>query len=371
MADLLSKAGPVAAVLATTLTAYAFHLGEAGVKLVGAVPQGLPPLTLPTFSPDLWSSLIGSAVLISVIGFVESVSVAQTLAAKRRQRIDPDQELIGLGASNVAAGLTGGYPVTGGFARSVVNFDAGARTPAAGAFTAVGLAAATIVLTPFLAYLPQATLAATIIVAVLSLIDLSVLKRTWSYSKADFAAVASTILVTLLMGVEIGVSVGVGLSIVIHLYKTSKPHMAIVGQVPGTEHFRNIRRHEVVTDPSILSLRMDESLYFANARYLEDKVYDLVAGRPKLKHVILMCPAVNAIDMSALESLETINDRLKDFGVTLHLSEVKGPVMDRLRRTDFFGHLTGKVFLSQYQAVSELGGRLEKARPASAAAAGQ
>lgn len=371
MADLLSKAGPVAAVLATTLTAYAFHLGEAGVKLVGAVPQGLPPLTLPTFSPDLWSSLIGSAVLISVIGFVESVSVAQTLAAKRRQRIDPDQELIGLGASNVAAGLTGGYPVTGGFARSVVNFDAGARTPAAGAFTAVGLAAATIVLTPFLAYLPQATLAATIIVAVLSLIDLSVLKRTWSYSKADFAAVASTILVTLLMGVEIGVSVGVGLSIVIHLYKTSKPHMAIVGQVPGTEHFRNIRRHDVVTDPSILSLRMDESLYFANARYLEDKVYDLVAGRPKLKHVILMCPAVNAIDMSALESLETINDRLKDFGVTLHLSEVKGPVMDRLRRTDFFGHLTGKVFLSQYQAVSELGGRLEKARPASAAAAGQ
>ena len=371
MADLLSKAGPVAAVLATTLTAYAFHLGEAGVKLVGAVPQGLPPLTLPTFSPDLWSSLIGSAILISVIGFVESVSVAQTLAAKRRQRIDPDQELIGLGASNVAAGLTGGYPVTGGFARSVVNFDAGARTPAAGAFTAVGLAAATIVLTPFLAYLPQATLAATIIVAVLSLIDLSVLKRTWSYSKADFAAVASTILVTLLMGVEIGVSVGVGLSIVIHLYKTSKPHMAIVGQVPGTEHFRNIRRHEVVTDPSILSLRMDESLYFANARYLEDRIYDLVAGRPNLKHVILMCPAVNAIDMSALESLETINDRLKDFGVTLHLSEVKGPVMDRLRRTDFFGHLTGKVFLSQYQAVSELGGRLEKARPASAAAAAQ
>ena len=371
LADLLSKAGPVAAVLATTLTAYAFHLGEAGVKLVGAVPQGLPPLTLPTFSPDLWSSLIGSAVLISIIGFVESVSVAQTLAAKRRQRIDPDQELIGLGASNVAAGLTGGYPVTGGFARSVVNFDAGARTPAAGAFTAVGLAAATIVLTPFLAYLPQATLAATIIVAVLSLIDLSVLKRTWSYSKADFAAVASTILVTLLMGVEIGVSVGVGLSIVIHLYKTSKPHMAIVGQVPGTEHFRNIRRHEVVTDPSILSLRMDESLYFANARYLEDRIYDLVAGRPNLKHVILMCPAVNAIDMSALESLETINDRLKDFGVTLHLSEVKGPVMDRLRRTDFFGHLTGKVFLSQYQAVSELGGRLEKARPASAAAAAQ
>ena len=176
-AELLAKAGPVAAVAATTILAHQFDLGNLGVKLVGEVPQGLPSLSLPSFSPSLWSSLAGSAVLISIIGFVESVSVAQTLAAKKRQRIVPDQELIALGASNMAASVSGGYPVTGGFARSVVNFDAGADTPAAGAYTAIGLGIAALALTPLLAYLPQATLAATIIVAVLSLIDFSILKK--------------------------------------------------------------------------------------------------------------------------------------------------------------------------------------------------
>jgi SulP family sulfate permease len=354
LADIIAKAGPVLAVAVTTLLAWGLDLGAQGVKLVGDVPQGLPPLTLPSFSMDLWTSLIGSAVLISIIGFVESVSVAQTLAAKKRQRIKPDQELIGLGAANVGAAFTGGFPVTGGFSRSVVNFDAGAETPAAGAFTAVGLAIASLALTPLIAYLPIATLAATIIVAVLSLVDFSILKKTWAYSRADFAAVAITILATLLLGVEIGVSAGVALSVLIHLYKSSRPHVAEVGQVPGTEHFRNVLRHKVITDDRILTLRVDESLYFANARFLEDYVYDAIAKRPQLKHVILMCPAINAIDMSALESLESINERLKSSGVTFHLSEVKGPVMDRLLRSHFLDELTGKVFLSQHQAISEL-----------------
>ncbi|MFZ2102193.1 MAG: SulP family inorganic anion transporter, partial [Oricola sp.] len=354
LADVAAKSGPVAVVAATTFITWAFSLAEHGVRTVGAVPQGLPPLTAPSFSPDLWTSLVGSAVLISIIGFVESVSVAQTLAAKKRQRIDPDQELIGLGMANIGGAFTGGYPVTGGFARSVVNFDAGAETPAAGAFTAMGLLMASLFLTPLLYYLPQATLAATIIVAVLSLVDFSILKKTWAYSRADFAAVSVTILATLLLGVEIGVTMGVALSILIHLYRSSRPHMAIVGQVPGTEHYRNVRRHDVITEETILTLRVDESLYFANARYLEDVLYDIVAARPKLKHVILMCPAVNEIDMSALESLEAINNRLKELGVKFHLSEIKGPVMDRLRRSDFFSHLNGKVFLSQHQAVQTL-----------------
>jgi len=356
MADVAAKSGPVAVVAVTTFVAWAFSLADYGVKTVGAVPQGLPPLTAPSFSPDLWASLVGSAILISIIGFVESVSVAQTLAAKKRQRINPDQELIGLGMANLGGAFTGGYPVTGGFARSVVNFDAGAETPAAGAFTAMGLLLASLFLTPLLYHLPQATLAATIIVAVLSLVDFSILKKTWTYSRADFAAVSVTILATLGLGVEIGVTMGVALSILIHLYRSSKPHMAVVGQVPGTEHYRNVLRHDVITHDTILTLRVDESLYFANARYLEDKIYDMVAQRPKLKHVILMCPAVNEIDMSALESLEAINDRLKELGVQFHLTEVKGPVMDRLRRCDFFNHLNGKVFLSQHQAVHTLTG---------------
>ena len=247
------------------------------MSIVGAVPQSLPPLTLPSVNFDLLTALFVPALLISVIGFVESISVAQTLAAKKRQRIDPNQELIGLGAANLGAVFTGGYPVTGGFARSVVNYDAGAETPAAGAYTAVGLAIAALALTPLIFFLPTATLAATIIVAVLSLVDFSILKTSWGYSKADFAAVVATILLTLGFGVETGVSAGVILSILLHLYKTSKPHVAEVGLVPGTQHFRNIHRHKVETDPAILTIRIDESLYFPNARFLEDYVLDRVA----------------------------------------------------------------------------------------------
>jgi sulfate permease, SulP family len=353
-ADLTAKAGPILALAVASWAAWFFELGAKGVKLVGNVPQGLPPIALPGLSFELFQDLALPALLISIVGFVESVSVGQTLGAKRRQRIEPDQELIALGASNIAASMTGGYPVTGGFARSVVNFDAGAETPAAGAYTAIGLALATLFLTPLLAYLPQATLAATIIVAVLSLVDLSILKRTWKYSVSDFAAIAATILLTLLEGVEVGIVTGVALSVLIHLYKTSRPHTAIIGRVPGTEHFRNIKRHEVETHPEIISMRVDESLYFANARFLEDQIYALLADNPKAKHFVLVCPAVNDIDMSALESLESINARLKDAGVSLHLSEVKGPVTDKLRRTDFLSHLTGKLFLSHHDAIQAL-----------------
>lgn len=354
LADIATKAGPVAAVGATILAATMLDLGTNGVALVGTIPQGLPVPALPVFDLELIRMLAVPALLISLIGFVESVSVAQTLAAKRRQRIVPDQELIGLGAANIASAISSGYPVTGGFARSVVNFDAGAETPAAGIYTAIGIALATLFLTPLLANLPQATLAATIIVAVLSLVDVGVIRRVWSYSKVDFSAMAATILGTLFLGVEIGVVMGVVLSLLLHLHRTSRPHMAIVGQVPGTEHFRNVDRHEVKTSSHILSLRVDESLYFANTRYLEDRISFLVAERPELKHVILVCSAVNMIDASALESLEEINHRLNDAGITLHLSEVKGPVMDRLKRTHFLNELTGRVFLSQYEAVKSL-----------------
>ncbi|SHE89509.1 sulfate permease, SulP family [Litoreibacter ascidiaceicola] len=351
LADAATKAGPVLVVVLTTLAVWVFGLDKQGVKIVGEVPQSLPPLTFPAFSPELIRQLLLPAFLISIIGFVESISVAQTLAAKKRQRIDPDQELIGLGAANVAASLTGGFPVTGGFSRSVVNFDAGAETPAAGAFTAVGLAIAAVALTPLIFFLPKATLAATIIVAVLSLVDFSILKRSWAYSKADFAAVLITILLTLTLGVEAGVSAGVGLSILLHLYKSSRPHIAEVGLVRGTEHFRNVLRHSVKTHPKVVTLRVDESLYFANARFLEDSIQNRVAGDPDIRHVILQCSAINEIDFSALESLEAINKRLDEMDVKLHLSEVKGPVMDRLEKSHFLDELTGQVFLTQFEAA--------------------
>lgn len=353
-ADMSAKAGPVVAVAVSILAVIGFGLEAQGVSIVGTIPQGLPPFMLPSADLALIEALWVPALLISVIGFVESVSVAQTLAAKRRQRIAPDQELIGLGASNIASALSGGYPVTGGFARSVVNFDAGAQTPAAGAFTAIGIALASLFLTPLLYNLPNATLAATIIVAVLSLVDFKTPRHLWVYSKADFAAHAATIAVTLVAGVEMGVIAGVGVGLLLYLWRASRPHAAIVGRVPGTEHFRNVERHKVLTLPHVLTIRVDESLTYLNARWLEEYVLEQVAERPALRHVVLMASAVNAIDASGLESLEAINHRLADGGITLHLSEVKGPVMDRLQRSHLLHDLTGTVFLSQDAAFAEL-----------------
>ena len=353
-AAIISRTGPVWAVVVSILVVAGFGLDQQGVKTLGTIPAGLPQLTVPTFDWELWKVLATSALLISIVGFVESISVAQTLAAKRRQAIDPNQELLGLGAANLSSAFSGGYPVTGGFARSVVNFDAGAVTPAAGILTAIGIALATLFLTPLLKMLPIATLAATIVVAVVSLIDLGALKRTWIYSKFDFVALAATILLTLTQGVEIGIITGVSLSILLFLYRTSRPHSAVVGLVPGTEHFRNVNRHKVITSDHVISVRVDGSLYFANARFLESCIAGKIAAKPEVTDLVLMCNAVNDIDASALESLEAINHRLAESGVKFHLSEVKGPVMDKLQRTAFLDELSGEVFLTQYQAMEKL-----------------
>ena len=356
LAGIGTRIGPVIAVVVSILAVAGLHLADKGVKIVGDIPKGLPPLTVPEFDMGLWTSLLASSLIIAIIGFVESVSVAQTLAAKRRQRIDPDQELIGLGASNIAAAFSGGYPVTGGFARSAVNFDAGAETPAAGGFTAIGIALATLFLTPLLYFLPIATLAATIIVAVLSLVNIKDIKEAWRYSKSDFAAMMATIALTLTMGVEAGVMAGVVISLAMFLFRSSRPHYAVVGQVRDTEHFRNVERHDVITSPRVVTLRIDESLYFANARYLEDAIYDRALQSDAIEHVILMCSAVNDIDLSALESLEAINERLKSAKITFHLSEVKGPVMDKLQKSHLLHDLTGEIFLSQHDAIKKICG---------------
>ena len=307
LADLIAKAGPVFAVVITTLVTWYWQLGDKGVSVVGQIPGGLPALSFPLGDYSLWRALVIPALLISLVGFVESVSMGQMLAAKRRQRISPNQELVGLGASNLAAGLSSGMPVTGGLSRTVINYDAGAQTPAAGAFAALGIALVTMSFTGWLYYLPIATLAATITVSILTLVDIPMLRQTWRYSRSDFAAMAVTILLTLCEGVEAGIISGVTLSIALFLYRTSRPHSALVGRVPGTEHFRNTTRHDVV----------------------------------------------NLIDASALESLDAINARLKDSDVKLHLSEVKGPVMDQLKKSDFLDALTGRVFLSTYAAWRE------------------
>lgn len=353
-ANSLTKTGPVLTIIVSVLIVTWGDLASSGVYVVGAIPEGLPALRLPTMDWQLAMQLLPAALLISLVGFVESVSVAQTLAAKRRERIDPDQELVGLGAANIAAAVSGGFPVTGGFSRSIVNFDAGARTPMAGILTALGIALTALFFTPLFHNLPHAVLAATIIVAVLSLVDFGSLKRTWRFSKQDFIAQAATMFGVLFMGVEIGIVMGVSLSLLLFLWRTSRPHSAVVGQLPGSEHFRNIERFNVIQSDTVLSLRVDESLYFPNARYLEERIIELMVDYPDCQHLVLMCSGVNLIDASALDSLEAIAERLTAAQVQLHLSEVKGPVMDQLRRSDFLSEFGGQVFVSQYAAMQAL-----------------
>ncbi|OHV10012.1 SulP family inorganic anion transporter [Kushneria phosphatilytica] len=355
-AGMLVRLAPIMTIaLAALIAGAAGWLGHQ-VAVIGEIPAGLPPLTLPQWQPELWQTLLWTAVLISIVGYVESVSVAQALAVRRGERLDPDQELIGLGGANMAAAVTGGMPITGGFSRSVVNFDAGARTPAAGAFTALGILLVMLLFAPWLRELPMATLAATIVVAVLSLVDLPAFVRVWRYSRGEGIAMLATLLTTLLLGVEIGILVGVGMSLALHLYGTSRPHSAEVGRIPGTEHFRNIHRHAVETDAHVAILRVDESLYFANVRYLEDLVTTVIHREPPPRDLVLACQAINVIDATALENLEALNQRLKEVGIGLHLAEVKGPVMDRLNGTGLLASLNGQVFLSTFEAWCQLHG---------------
>tara|TARA_B110000971_G_scaffold32989_1_gene30567 strand:+ start:7351 stop:9081 length:1731 start_codon:yes stop_codon:yes gene_type:complete len=353
-ASALSKMAPVSAVIIAILLVENLDLDQQGVIVVGHIPAGLPRLAWPEMSGLLVSTLMPSAVMISLIGYVESISVAQNLANKRHQKIDPNHELLGLGAANIASATSGGFAVTGGFSRSVVNFDAGAKTPMAGVLAAVGIALASLYLTPYLALLPKAVLGATIFVAVVTLIEPQEITFTWKYSKHDFAAMMITIGMVLFVGVEAGVMAGVVATISLMLWRTSRPHTAVVGPVAGGQHFRNIDRHKVEQFEQVIALRIDESLFFGNVRYLDNQLNELLARNPCIEHLILMASGINHIDSSAVESLLEFNQRLHDQGIKMHLSEVKGPVLDRLQRINFAGQLTGTIYLSQHQAWQEL-----------------
>ena len=356
LAGAIGKSGPLVAVILTTIVVWMWQLNQsAGVKIVADIPPGLPPLALPEFDLALMHQLLPAAALISIVGFLESISVAKSLASKRRQKVDPDQELLALGAANIGASLSGGYPVTGGFSRSLVNFTAGAVTPFASIITAVLIAATLVLFTPLLYFLPKATLAAIIVVAVANLVDFKTLRHAWSYDKMDALSLIATFIAVLLLGIELGIIAGAGLSIALYLWRTSRPHMAVVGRVGETEHYRNVLRHEVQTDPRVLAIRVDESLYFANTAYLETEILARVADQPEIEHLVLIMSAVNFIDASALESLESMVDRLGDAGVKMHLTDVKGPVMDRLQRTSFLERLgEGRVYLSVHAAMRDL-----------------
>ena len=352
-ADLMTKLAPMAAVIVSIAVVAMGRLDlSAKVSVVGVVPQGLPGLRLEMPSFTTLGQLWLPALLISLVGFVESVSVAQSLALKRQQRIAPNKELLGLGAANVASALSGGYPVTGGFARSVVNFAAGANTPLAGVISAALMAVVIATMTGAFYYLPHAVLAATIIVAVVSLVDFDTLKEAWHYDRADALSLIATALGVIVMGVEVGILMGVAMSLGVLVWRSSRPHMAVVGRVPGTEHFRNVDRHAVETVPGLLALRVDESLFFANATALEDRIEELIRADASVHRVLLVCSAVNQIDTTALGVLTELNHSLAKRGIRLQLAEVKGPVMDRLQHTALGRELQGRVFQSVHGAFA-------------------
>ena len=350
-ADLAAKLAPMLVVIVATLIVNLGQLDQqAHVSVVGSVPAGLPSLSLPTIAWHDIRALWLPALLISLVGFVESVSVAQSLALKRNQRITPDKELLGIGAANIASALSGGYPVTGGFARSVVNFSAGANTPAAGVVSAIFMAVVVAVATSWFYYLPHAVLAATIIVAVMGLIDFKTLQQSWHYDRADAISLILTFLGVIFLGVEEGIVIGVVLSLAVVVWRSSRPHMAVVGLVPGTEHFRNVDRFDVELVNGLIALRVDESLYFANAQVLEDKIESLVAESTGTRAVLLIMSAVNQLDSTALGMLDELEKNLQAKGIHLQFAEVKGPVLDRLHKTDLGQRMHDRIFLSTHQA---------------------
>lgn len=349
----LSKSAPLVVVVVGTLLVAGWGLNEsAGVKIVGEVPAGLPALTVPVFELAVWWKLLPTAVTIGFVGYVESMAVAKSLASKRRQKVGADQELLALGIANVGAALTGGYPVTGGFSRSVVNFEAGANTGLASMITAVLITFTLIFLTPLFYFLPQTVLAAIVMVAVASLWDVKTLRHVWQYNKADAVSLVITFGAVLAFDVEVGIAVGVGTALLLFIWRTSKPHVAVVGRLGESEIYRNVLRHQVQTWPQAVVMRMDESLYFANTKYLEDTVLGLLAERQEVKHFVLIGTAVNFIDASALETLESLHHELTDMGVIFHLAAVKGPVMDRLEKVGFVERFGRQhIHLSTHEAM--------------------
>lgn len=353
----LTKSAPLIIVLLGTAVVILWGLKDtAGVKVVGSVPAGLPPLTLPIWDFSVWRSLLPTAVTISFVGFMESVSVAKSLASKRRQKIDSDQELVALGIANIGATFTGGFPVTGGFSRSVVNFEGGAHTGLASMVTAVLIAITLLFFTPLFYYLPQAVLAAIILVAVVGLIDLKTFRHVWQYNKADAASMLITFTAVLIVGIETGILVGVAAAMLLFVWRTSRPHTAVIGRLGESETYLNVLRHPVQTCAKVAVVRIDESLYFANTAYLEETVLNQVAEQPEIEHFVLVGTAVNFIDASALETLESLRQELADAGVTFHLAAVKGPVMDRLQKIGFAAQFGSEnIHLTTHEAMKSIG----------------
>lgn len=366
-ARLIGRGGPLAVVLLATGLALLPAL-QPSIPVVGAIPAGLPGIASGFLAGVDWAALLPSALLIALVGYVESIAIAKSLAHRRRETVSPNRELLALGAANMGAAFTGGMPVAGGFSRTMVNFNAGARTQMAGLVTALLVGLVALTLTGVLQYIPKAALGAIIVVAVARLIDFATLREAWHYDRLDAAVILTTFAGVLALGIEHGLIAGISASLVLYVWRSREPHVAVVGRVPGSEQFRNVVRHCVETSPDLLLVRIDENLNFANAEYLEQELFSLVSARREIRHLILIGSSVNHIDTSALSTLEKMIGTLGAAGVTLHLAEIKGPVRDRLERSALPTLLgPGRIYASAHEAVAHLSCGGDRAEPASTA----
>ncbi len=356
----ISKCAPLLTIMLATLAVDYYDLtGQQQVAVVGSVPSGFPELNIAFTHIEKWRLLLPYSGFIALIAYVESVAIAKVTANLRGEKIVPNQELIALGAANLAAAISGGMPVAGGFSRTMVNFAAGARSQMAMLIAAGLLALAIIFFSPWFENIPKAALAAIILVAITPLVKLGNIPVTWRYDRGDGIAEIATLLGVLFYGIEEGITLGIILTLISHLRKTSQPHIAVVGRIPGTEHYRNIKRHSVETWPNLLLLRVDESITFANINYIEEFIEAEIRQQPDIKHIVLIFTSISDIDTTALEVLENLNHTLQASKMTLHISEAKGPVLDKLEKTDFLKQLEpGKVFFHTEDAVRELNGQI-------------
>jgi SulP family sulfate permease len=324
------------------------------VAVVGAVQQGLGHFNFFVPGLDTLRLLLVPALIMAFIGAVQNITMGQALAVKRRERLEANRELVGLGAANVAAALYGGMPVGGGLSRSAINLAAGAQTPLASISAAVSMLLLVLAGTQWLARMPLAVLAASIVVAAISMVDVKAFRQAWHYDRADALALLGTAAGVLLLGLEAGIAIGIVLSLVTLLVRASTPHIAVLGRIPGTEHFRNIERHGVETIPGVLLLRIDESLFFGNLNAIEARLAAELMRDATLHDLVLIMSAVNRVDTTAMEALTDLNRDLAERGIRLHLAEVKGPVQDRLQNAPLWQALSGQVHLSVNSAFETL-----------------
>ena len=350
----LTKALPLSLVVISIAAVYFLDLKAVGIKTVGEIPSGFPPLSMPYWNLDLVITLFPGAAMIAMISFVESLSIAQATALQQRSHLNSNQELVALGLSNLSAGLSSAFPVTGSLSRTVVNADAGAKTPLAGVISSLLIVVVSLYFTGFFRDLPLAILAATIIVSIWKLVDFKPFIETWRYSKADGIAMWITFFGVLCIDISTGLLLGIVSTFILLLWRISRPHIAVIGLVEGTQHFRNIQRHHVLTSNKVLSMRIDENLTFLNANTFKGFLINAMSQYADLEHVVINCSSISAIDLSALEMLEDLNAELNKLDIKLHFSEIKGPVMDKLRHSKLLNHLSGRIYLSHFQAMQEL-----------------